>query len=122
MSTCSRFGAASKTVTATITGVGTEPFGVAVSGFRSGTIRFYRAAAPYDHLITHQYPHDLSHLSGGDTVLTADSDRDFVADVGEPRAFTMDPGSGGAFCCTAQPVSVSPPAVREPRSYRLRRR
>jgi len=88
---------ATRSVTTTMTNVGTEPYGVAVapagrwfavSGFCSGTIKFYDAAtlAP---LHTHQFARNLSFLPPGVTIAEADEDRDGIADLGDPRGFVI---------------------------------
>lgn len=89
---------ASRTVTQTLTQVGTEPYGLAVApsgawfavtGFQSGTVKFYDTTAPYALLATFQYDHTLNHIGGGKTVLDVDSNGDFLADLAEPRAFVI---------------------------------
>ena len=86
-----------KTVNATLTDVGVEPYGVAlapngkffaVSGFRSGTIMLFDSATNAL-LASLQYPRDLSHVPAGMTIADVDSNADGIADVGEPRGFTI---------------------------------
>lgn len=87
----------SLTVTQTLTNVGTEPYGLAlspngkyfaVSGHRSGTVKLFNAST-YALLATHQYLNDLAQLPLGKTVADADANKDFIADLGEPRAVTI---------------------------------
>ncbi|MGK0205879.1 MAG: DNA-binding beta-propeller fold protein YncE, partial [Planctomycetota bacterium] len=87
----------SKTVVATLTDVGVEPYGLAiapngkffaVSGFRSGTVKLFDATthAPAGTL---QYARDLSNVPAGMTIADVDTNADGIADVGEPRGFTI---------------------------------
>ncbi|TDJ77143.1 MAG: hypothetical protein E2O39_02650 [Planctomycetota bacterium] len=87
-------------VQSTITDVGVEAYGVAVapsglwfavSGFRSGTIKFYDVATQTLQA-THQFERNLNFLSSG-TIADHDSNRDGVADLGDPRGFTIDQSS-----------------------------
>ena len=89
---------ASKTVTQTLTQVGTEPYGLAVSpsgewfavtGFQSGTVKFYDTDAPYNLLTTFQYDRSLNQIAPGKTILDVDSNKDFIPDLAEPRAFVI---------------------------------
>ena len=89
---------ATKTVTSTLTQVGTEPYGLAVApngewfavtGFQSGTVKFYDADAPHGLLTTFQYNRNLNDLLPGTTILDADENKDFIADLSEPRAFVV---------------------------------
>lgn len=93
-------------VSSTIDLVGVEPYAVVVApngeyfgvtGYRSGTVKFYDADAPHSLLTDVQFPSDLSHLPVGETILTADSNKDFVADQGTPRALTIQSGSSRVF-------------------------
>jgi YVTN family beta-propeller protein len=88
---------ATHTVTSTLSDVGVEPYGIvtapngkyfAVSGTRQGTLKFYDAAtlAP---LVTLQFPRDLSNIAPPLTMADVDSNRDGVADTGEPRGFVI---------------------------------
>ena len=88
---------ATRAVVTTIDQVGTEPYGVvvapngrffAVTGFRSGTIKLYRTS---NHALaaSHQYMNDVSHIPAPFTIADVDSNRDGMADLGEPRAFTI---------------------------------
>jgi YVTN family beta-propeller protein len=88
---------ATQLVTSTITDVGVEPYGIAyapngeyfaVTGFRSGTVKFYNATS-LSLIMTHQYLHNLSQLPGTSTLADADEDRDGIADFGEPRGFVI---------------------------------
>ena len=96
----------SKTVSTTLSDVGTEPYGVAVApngkyfavtGFRSSTVKLFSTTAPYGELASLEYEWDLSNLSAGETMLTADTDLDFVADLGEPRGFSITADSSQLF-------------------------
>jgi YVTN family beta-propeller protein len=88
---------ASKTVIQTLTDVGVEPYGVAVapngkylavSAIRSGTIRFY--SLPSLTFITqYAYPNATELIQPPLTIADVDSDRDGVADLGEPRGFVI---------------------------------
>ena len=88
---------ASKTVLTTIGGAGVEPYGVAVapngkyfavSGFRSGTMKFYDATT-FTELVTHQYMSNLAFIPAPFTIADADENRDGLADLGDPRGFTI---------------------------------
>ncbi len=88
--------AASKTVVQLLTGVGTEPYGVAfapngeyfaVSGQRSGTLKLYDAST-FTLSQTLEYPHSMSFIASG-TVLDVDSNVDMLPDLAEPRAFVI---------------------------------
>jgi len=77
--------------------VGVEPYGVAVapnglwfavSGFRSGTIKFFDATN-YTELLEHQYDRSLNFIAPGKTVRDVDANRDGIADLGDPRGFTI---------------------------------
>ena len=84
-------------VTNTLSDVGVEPCGIAcapngayfaVSGARQGTLKFYDAStlAP---LVTLQFPRDLSQIPPGLTMADVDSNRDGIADTGDPRGFVI---------------------------------
>ncbi len=82
----------------TLTQVGTEPYGLAVSpngewlavtGFQSGTVQFRDADAPYALLATFQYDRSLNHVTPPKTVHDVDANADFLPDLAEPRAFTI---------------------------------
>ena len=91
---------ASKTVSSTLTDVGTESYGIAfapndkyfaVSGHRSGTIKLYDAAT--DTLMhTLQYPRTMNFISSG-TVADVDANTDMIPDLAEPRAFVINAAS-----------------------------
>jgi len=90
--------AASKLVTDTIPMVGVEPFGIvvapngeffAVTGFRSGTVKFFDTASPYNELLSFTYDWNLNNLPAGVNYTDADEDNDFVADLSQPRFITM---------------------------------
>lgn len=85
-------------VATTLTDCGVEPYGIAlapngswfaVSAFRSGKVSFYETAT-LQKLFEHQYPRDLALLPPGLTVADADANRDGIADLGDPRGFTID--------------------------------
>jgi len=84
-------------VTQTLTNVGVEPYGVAVapngkyfavSGFRSGTVKLFNATT-FAQLASHQYMIDLSVIPAPFDISDVDSNKDFIADLSEPRAFTI---------------------------------
>lgn len=84
-------------ITATLTNVGVEPYGIAVdpsgewfavSGFRSGTIKFYDAAS-LAQVQSFEYLDDMNFVPMGFDVSDVDENRDGIADVGEPRGFTI---------------------------------
>jgi YVTN family beta-propeller protein len=86
------------TVVDSITDVGCEPYGLAVAPngswfavtlFRSGSVRVYDTDRPYNLIGEHQYANNLSFLPTGVTIADADSDRDFIADLAEPRGFVI---------------------------------
>lgn len=88
---------ATKLVTNTLTTVGCEPYGVAVSpngkylavsGFRSGTLKLYRTSTLA--LATeHQYLSELHDIPAPFTIADVDANRDGMADLGEPRGFVI---------------------------------
>lgn len=84
-------------VQTTISQVGTEPYGVAVSpngkwfavsAMRSGAVTLYDAAT-FQQKATHQYLRNLSDIPAPFTLADADADRDGIADTGDPRGFTI---------------------------------
>jgi YVTN family beta-propeller protein len=88
---------ATKTVTATLSNVGTEPYGVAVSpngayfavsGFRSATIKLFRTStlAP---AASFEFPWNMNLIAPPLTVADYDGNRDGMADLGEPRGFVI---------------------------------
>lgn len=88
---------ATKNVVATLTQVGTEPCGLAVapngryfavSALRSGTVKLFRTSN-LTLAAQHEYLWDLNHIPAPKTIADADSDRDGMADLGEPRAITI---------------------------------
>ncbi len=92
-------------VTNTLTDVGTEPYGLAVapngtyfavSGFRSGTIKFYDSST-LNLLLTHQFDRTLDFIAPGKTVADVDGNKDFLADQGEPRAFVITSDSSRLY-------------------------
>ena len=96
---------ASKTVTSTIFPAGTEPYGVAaapngqwiaVSGFRSATIKFFDANTLAE-VFEHAYEANLAQITGGSTVADVDSNQDGMADLGEPRGFVITSDSTRLF-------------------------
>ncbi len=107
---------ATRTVTSTLTNVGTEPYGVAVapngawfavSGFRSGTMKFYSTVAPYAELLSFQFDRDVNFIAPGKTIADVDSNKDFVADQDEPRAFVIENDSRFVHVAHALPGFVS---------------
>ncbi|MEM7306110.1 MAG: hypothetical protein AAF682_05535 [Planctomycetota bacterium] len=107
---------ASRTVTDTLTDVGIEPYGLAVapngaffavSGFRSGTLRFFDAQAPYGVLHTHEFHRSLNEFPDPLTIDDVDSDGDFLADEGEPRAFAFAADSARVYVTHLTPGYVS---------------
>lgn len=90
----------------TIDLVGTEPFSVvvapngefmAVTGFRSGTVKFFDTTSPYSLLAEIAFDANLSQLPSGVTLADADEDDDFVADLGTPRHLTISADSARVF-------------------------
>ncbi len=88
---------ATKNVVSTLTQVGTEPCGLAmapngryfaVTALRSGTVKLFRTSnlglgAELEYLW------DTNHIPAPYTIAQVDSDRDGMADLGEPRAVTI---------------------------------
>ena len=88
---------ATRTVVKTLTQVGVEPYGIAVapngkyfavSGFRSGTLMLFDAQS-YARLAELQYLSNLNFISAPHTIADVDSNRDGVADLGDPRGFVI---------------------------------
>ncbi|MCC7010952.1 MAG: YncE family protein [Planctomycetes bacterium] len=88
---------ASKTVATTLTNVGTEPYGVAVApngkyfavtAFRTGAVLLFRTSN-LSQAASYQYLANLSYIPAPYTIVDADSNRDGMADLGEPRGFTI---------------------------------
>jgi DNA-binding beta-propeller fold protein YncE len=84
-------------LSAVIYDVGVEPYGIAVapngkwfavSGFRSGTIKFFDAVT-HAPLLEHQYSRSLNFIPPPLTVKDVDENRDGLADLGDPRGFTI---------------------------------
>jgi len=95
--TLSVIDAATHSVGTTLTQVGVEPYGVAVapngkyfavSTFRTGSVKLFDAQtlAP---LPEHVYLSNLNFIPPPFTARDVDSDRDGIADVGEPRGFVI---------------------------------
>lgn len=85
----------------TLTHVGVEPYGLAVApngkyfavtGFRSGTVKLYDAISLLE-LASFQYANNLNFVPPGLTVADVDENLDGLADLGEPRGFTIRAGS-----------------------------
>ncbi len=90
-----------RSVSQQIYDVGVEPYGLAVapnglwfavSGFRSGTVKFFDATN-HAELLEHQYDRSLSFIAPGKTVKDVDENRDGIADLGDPRGFTISADS-----------------------------
>ena len=88
---------AGRSVLTTIPQVAVEPYGVvvspngkyfAVSGFRSGTVSLFDATT-LSHIVTHQYMMDLAEIPSPFTIADVDANRDGIADLGEPRGFSI---------------------------------
>lgn len=103
-------------VTQTLTNVGVEPYGVAVapngkyfavSGFRSGTVKLFNATT-FAQLASHEYMIDLSVIPAPFDISDVDSNKDFIADLSEPRAFTIRAASDRIYVAhnTSPYVSV----------------
>lgn len=105
---------ASKSLSATLSNVGTEPYGVAfapngkyfaVTGFRSGTLKLYDASTNAL-LQTLQYPRQLDFIAAG-TVQDVDHDGDMLPDLMEPRAFVIRSDSARLYVTHLIPGYVS---------------
>jgi YVTN family beta-propeller protein len=77
--------------------VGVEPYGVAVapngkwfavSAMRTGAIRFFDVQT-LAQIVSFDYLADMNFIPAGFTVKDVDSNRDGIADVGEPRGFVI---------------------------------
>lgn len=88
---------ATLTVATTLVNVGVEPYGVtvapngkyfAVSGFRSGTVKLYDAVT-LSQVASLQYLRNLNQIPPPFTMADADSNRDGIADLGDPRGFVI---------------------------------
>ncbi len=104
------------TVTQTLTNVGTEPYGLvlapngeyfAVTGHRSGTVKFYDSDAPHAELASFQYDRSLNFIPMGSTRDDVDSNNDWIADLDEPRAMVITADSSRAFVTHSLPGFVS---------------
>ncbi|MFT7669353.1 MAG: YVTN family beta-propeller protein [Planctomycetota bacterium] len=94
-----------RSVMTTLTQVAVEPYGVlvapngkyfAVTGFRSGTVSFYDASS-FALLLTHQYMSDMAEVPASFTIADVDENRDGIADLGEPRGFSITGDSAKLF-------------------------
>jgi YVTN family beta-propeller protein len=99
----------------TISNVGTEPYGVAVapnnaffvvSGYRSATLKFYDTTtlAP---VASVDYPRNLNNIAFPDTIATLDSNRDGIADLDNPRGFTIRSDSSRIYVTHGKSPFVS---------------
>ncbi|MEM7307081.1 MAG: YncE family protein [Planctomycetota bacterium] len=105
---------ATKSVTSTLTDVGTEPYGIAyapngkyfaISGHRSGTIKLYDAGTKgLSHTL--QYPRTLNFISSG-SVIDVDENLDMLPDLMEPRAFVIRDDSAKIYVTHLIPGYVS---------------
>jgi YVTN family beta-propeller protein len=112
--TISVINANTKVVSSSLINVGTEPYGIAfapngkyfaVSGLRSGTLKFYNALT--NALITTvEFPDDMNFITSG-TVLDVDANEDMLPDLAEPRAFVIQSTSSKIFVTHLTPGFVS---------------
>jgi YVTN family beta-propeller protein len=88
---------ATKSVVSTLTDVGVEPYGIAVSpngrwfavtAFRSATVKLY-GTSTLALEASHEYLANLNFIPAPFTVADVDSNRDGMADLGEPRGFAI---------------------------------
>jgi YVTN family beta-propeller protein len=88
---------AGKSVSTTLTQVGVEPYGVAVSpngkyfavtAFRTGAVKLFDAAT-LSLAAEHVYLSNLNFIAPPYTVADVDANRDGIADLGEPRGFVI---------------------------------
>lgn len=86
-----------QTLVSTMTGVGVEPYGIAMSpngkffavtGFRSGTVKLYRVSSQTE-VASLQYLNNLNDIPAPFTIADVDVNRDGIADLGEPRGFVI---------------------------------
>lgn len=92
-----------QTLQTTLTNVGVEPYGIAlapngqyfvVSGFRSGTLKFYDASSLTE-LVSFQYARNMNFIDEPlpsypvATLKDVDENRDGIEDLGGPRGFTV---------------------------------
>lgn len=87
----------SLSVTTTLTNVGVEPYGVAVApngkyfvvtGFRSGTVKFYDTTS-LSEVLSFQYRRNVNDIPPPFTIADVDSNRDGLADLDQPRGFVI---------------------------------
>jgi len=104
------------TVIQTLTNVGTEPYGLvvapngeyfAVTGHRSGTVKFYDTDAPHSELLSFQYDRSLNFIAPGKTLSDVDSNSDWIPDLDEPRAMVISSDSTRAYVTHSLPGFVS---------------
>ncbi len=95
--TVSVINTATLAVQTTLSGVGVEPYGVAtapngkyfvVGGMRSATLRFFDASTLVQ-VAALDFPNDLSSIPAGMTMADVDANRDGMADLGNPRGFSI---------------------------------
>jgi YVTN family beta-propeller protein len=93
--------AATRTVITTLNDVGVEPYGIAlapngeyfaVTGFRSNTVKFFDAQT-FAPVLTFDYLANINFIPPPFTIADVDANRDGLADVGEPRGFTIQSNS-----------------------------
>ncbi|MEM7517347.1 MAG: beta-propeller fold lactonase family protein, partial [Planctomycetota bacterium] len=86
-----------RVVSSTLSDVGVEPYGVSmapngayavVSGFRSATMTFIDTATDAK-VLTHDYPRSLNFINGGMNRDMVDENFDGVADLDNPRGFSI---------------------------------
>lgn len=89
--------AATRTVITTLNDVGCEPYGLAVApngkyfavtGFRSATVKFFDTQT-LAQVLSFQYLADMNFIPAPFTIADVDANRDAMADLGEPRGFTI---------------------------------
>ncbi len=88
---------ATLSVQTTLSQVGVEPYGLALSpngkwfavtAMRTGAVTLYDAAT-LQQRVTHQYLRNLADIPAGFDLAAVDQDRDGIADSGDPRGFTI---------------------------------
>jgi YVTN family beta-propeller protein len=96
---------ATLTVTSTLTDVGVEPYGLAiapngkyfaVTGMRSGTIKFFNLANLAE-VASFQFDNNLNFIPAGKTAADVDANRDGIPDLGDPRGFVIKSGSARIY-------------------------
>ncbi len=96
---------ASKAVATTLTQVGVEPYGVAlapngkyfaVTSFRTGAVKLFNAST-LGLAAEHVYLTNLNFIPPPFTARDVDANRDGIADLGEPRGFTIRADSSRIF-------------------------